>query len=343
MLQACPSCSRHVFVAEGSCPFCSTRLTRATAPRVAAMVVTIAATMVGCGSPGIDPGSQTETGSAQGTSGEASTTAADGPDEHGHDVTDGGDAETTFGGETGTSDGADIETTSVGFIYGNTDTDGLPPFDCDLFAQECPEGEKCNAWANDGGPAWNSSRCVPVADDPDQVGETCEVEGSGVSGIDTCAFGAMCWDVDPATNVGECVALCQGDEVNPICAEGTTCVIANGGVIVLCLPSCDPTMNDCEDGQNCYPSQYGFVCQDWPGESVGYGDPCEFANSCDPGLACMPGESVPGCGSPGCCSDICDLGEPDSQCMGFADGAQCLPYYDDPPPGAEHVGACQLL
>ena len=89
------------------------------------------------------------------------------------------DPDTTFGGQTETGDDPETETTSAGFIYGNPDTGGLEPFDCDIWAQDCPEGEKCSAWANDGGGAWNATRCVPVDDDPDQVGEACNVEGSG--------------------------------------------------------------------------------------------------------------------------------------------------------------------
>lgn len=256
------------------------------------------------------------------------------------------DPDTTMGGETETGDGPEVETTSVGFIYGPPDSTGGSPFDCDIWEQDCPDGEKCNPWANDGGGAWNATRCVPVDDDPDQVGEACEVEGSGVSGLDSCDFGSMCWEVDPRTNVGECVALCQGSEDAPVCEpEGTVCAQANGGVIILCLDACNPALMDCEEGEACYPIDDAFVCAPDVGNPGGYGEDCEFAAACDPGLACIQGALVPGCESAGCCSDYCDTSDPegDAQCVGVADGAQCFPFYEeDPPRGYEDLGICRL-
>ena len=55
-------------------------------------------------------------------------------------------------------------------------------------------------WANDGGGAWNATKCEEIPPEPDGVGEPCTVEISGTSGVDTCVLGAMCWDVDPETN-----------------------------------------------------------------------------------------------------------------------------------------------
>ena len=33
--------------------------------------------------------------------------------------------------------------------------------ECNQWVQDCPEGEKCMPWANDGGSAWNATRCRP--------------------------------------------------------------------------------------------------------------------------------------------------------------------------------------
>jgi len=225
-------------------------------------------------------------------------------------------------------------------------------FECDIFAQDCPEGEKCMPWANDGGGAWNATRCSPIDDNPGQPGDECTVEGSGTSGIDSCDLGSMCWDVDPKTNIGTCVAMCTGDEANPICDDpDTSCAIANDGAIVLCLPACDPILQDCAEGQACYPIQDAWSCApDASGETGVYGDACEFINVCDPGYICLDASTVPAgqmCeGAAGCCTGVCDLTDPmgDAQCEGSAEGQTCQPWYEEgaAPPGYEDVGACAL-
>jgi len=248
-------------------------------------------------------------------------------------------AATTTGADSGSDEG-------VVFLL-EPDGGGVS-FECDLFAQDCPEGEKCMPWANDGG-TWNATRCSPVDENPGQPGDECSVEGSGTSGVDTCDLGAMCWDVDPKTNMGLCVAMCTGDESNPICEDpGTTCSIANDGAIVLCLPVCDPILQDCPEGNACYPVAEDFVCgPDASGEMGAYGDPCEFINVCDPGLFCLDASAVPNCaGAIGCCSEACDITDPagDMQCSGAAEGQPCQPWYEEgaAPPGYEDGGACAL-
>jgi hypothetical protein len=282
-----------------------------------------------------DSGSGDETGSAT-TTGFNPTTTVD-PMETGG-TTSGATGEESGGGSTG-----------VMFLV-EPDGGGIS-FECDLFAQDCPEGEKCMPWGNDGG-TWNATRCSPIADNPGQPGDECLVEGSGTSGIDDCDIGVMCWDVDPKTNMGSCVAMCTGDESAPICEDpDTTCSIANEGAIVLCLPVCDPLLQDCPEGQACYPVAEDWVCgPDASGELGVYGDPCEFINVCDPGLICLGAAAVPAgeaCeGSTGCCSEVCDLTDPagDMQCTGALGGQLCTAWYEEgsAPPGYEDVGACSL-
>src|SRR6478752_1114050 len=43
--------------------------------------------------------------------------------------------------------------------------------ECDLFLQDCPEGQKCTALSGSG--PLDTFRCVPVARDPDHPGEPC--------------------------------------------------------------------------------------------------------------------------------------------------------------------------
>ncbi|MCH9684853.1 MAG: ribulose phosphate epimerase [Deltaproteobacteria bacterium] len=248
----------------------------------------------------------------------------------------------------GATDGMPGTGSETGIIFIDPIDD--PIADCDVWAQDCPAGEKCMPWANDGSNIWNALQCVDVVDKPDQPGDECEVMGSGVSGLDTCDLGAMCWDVDNETNIGNCVAMCLGDQENAFCDEPDhTCVIANDGVLTLCLPECDPLIQTCAIGQGCFPINDSFTCApDASGPTLGvYGDPCEAINACDAGLFCANAAVVPGCaGSAGCCSDFCDLDAPvpEDDCTGAPAGQECTPWYaeGEGPPDLQAVGACVL-
>ena len=216
--------------------------------------------------------------------------------------------------------------------------------ECDIWAQDCPEGEKCMPWANDGGGSWNATRCSPLDPNPSAVGDPCTVEGSGVSGIDNCDLGAMCWEVDPQTNNGVCIELCSCSEANPVCnTPNTACGISNDGVLVLCLPVCNPLdPTGCSQGQGCYGVGDTFQCA--PDQSAGMGmvgDDCAFLNGCDPGNFCANVASVPGCSgdAPGCCSAFCTLGD-DASCL---DGQVCTPWFaagQAPDECLGTIGAC---
>jgi hypothetical protein len=234
------------------------------------------------------------------------------------------------------------ETDSLSFLDGHND--GSAGNECDFWLQDCPRGEKCMPWANDGGSAWNALRCSPIAEDPAAPGEPCLVEGSGVSGIDTCELGAMCWDVDPDTLEGTCVAFCVGDEANPMCEDpNSTCSIPSDGVLALCFPRCDPLQQDCTAGNACYPTNDSFQCiPDVSGDMGAAGDACEFINVCDPGNFCASAELVPDCaGMVGCCTPFCNLDQEPLPCLA---GQECVPWYERvmAPPGFESLGACVL-
>lgn len=222
----------------------------------------------------------------------------------------------------------------------------LPPqIECDPYLQDCPDGQKCNPWANDGGSSWNALRCVPVDTNPDQPGDTCTVQGSGVSGIDSCDVASMCWYFDAETSEGTCVAMCTGSAMDPDCNDPmASCVISNEGVLNLCLPSCDPLLQDCPENQGCYSVFGPFACApDASGESFGSpGDPCEFINSCDPGNTCVDSDEFgPACvGASGCCSPFCDVSDPSCSMPSH----ECVPFFDEgtAPAGLEDVGSCRL-
>ncbi|MBK6916543.1 MAG: ribulose phosphate epimerase [Deltaproteobacteria bacterium] len=219
-----------------------------------------------------------------------------------------------------------------------------PIEDCDVWAQDCPDGQKCMPWANDGGNSWNSLKCVEVNADAGQPGDECHVEGSGVSGLDDCALGSMCWNTNEE-GLGTCVAFCGGTEAAPVCDDPqSSCVIANDGVLTLCLPLCDPLVQDCGPEEACYPVNDGFACApEESGETGGNGDPCEFLNVCDPGLFCANASAMPDCqDSTGCCTNFCDLNEGNTGCSGA--GVECVAWYDvgQAPPGLEQLGACLI-
>ncbi|MEM6291502.1 MAG: hypothetical protein AAGA54_09565 [Myxococcota bacterium] len=210
---------------------------------------------------------------------------------------------------------------------------------CSTWLEDCPAGEKCMPYANDGGNAWNATRCVPVASEPDAVGESCTVEESGVSGFDSCEQHAMCWNIDRDTNVGTCRAFCIGNPSNPSCAQaGHACLSSADGFTPLCIPQCDPLQQDCGPQLACYPVEYGYTCApDASGPELGSDlSPCEFINACDAGLICA-GLEVCGPESSSCCTPYCDLTNPDCP-----DGRLCQPIFEslDVPLGTEDVGFC---
>ena len=219
------------------------------------------------------------------------------------------------------------------------DAGGGTDYPCDTFVQDCPAGEKCMPWANDGGSAWNATRCSPVVSDPGGPGEPCTVDGSGVSGLDDCERGAFCFDVDPMTNGGTCLPMVTGSANHPLCADPMrTPTISAEGVLNLCLASCRPLQNDCAQGQGCYPSFNAFTCvPDSSGAGGNAGDVCEFVNACSSGLACVLSDVVPGCEGAGCCTPYCDTAAPSCP-----EGLTCQPWPGDPTPlpGGENLGIC---
>jgi hypothetical protein len=250
------------------------------------------------------------------------------------------------GSSTGSDDVADDTTTGAMFLV--PPDGGSGEAECDIWQQDCPAGEKCMPWANNGGNSWNATRCTDVDASPGQVGDECMVEGSGVTGIDDCDVGAMCYYVDPDTNTGTCVGMCQGSQDAPMCDDGFLCSISNNGVLILCRRECDPLLQDCMGSAACLPANGtdGFVCiVDASGEGGAPGDPCEFLNACDPGLFCASAEVVPNCmGSGGCCSEFCDLTDPVPEDGCSLMDQLCEAWFEEAaaPPGLEHVGACAL-
>ncbi len=200
---------------------------------------------------------------------------------------------------------------------------------CSVYSQDCPRGQKCNAWASEGA-AWDSVGCFPVAPDPDPIGEPCTTDDRG-SGLDSCEVGAMCM-------AGLCVEICSCSETTPVCnTPNTECSSFNGGSLVLCEQTCDPLADECEDSHICVPnpSSEGFICIP-KGADRGALENCVFVNDCAQGLHCSKSDTLPKWCTFGCCMPYCDVKGPPCP-----EDLSCVPWYEgEAPEGLEDVGIC---
>ena len=228
---------------------------------------------------------------------------------------------------------------TCGFLCGTT---GSVEPDCDLFTQNCPEGEKCAPYSADGG-NWNARKCVPVMGDG-QPGDPCMALVRGASGLDDCAKGAMCWEVD-LEKLGHCVEVCSGSEEMPECKNDGLCAVSGNSVLAICLSPCDPLGQDCPGGDLCIFVGDSFMCVvDASGDEGQAFDPCEFANACDHGLVCLAPDSAAECdpNATGCCLPFCDLSDPAFVCPGV--GQACVSLYEEgmAPETFKNVGTCAV-
>ena len=275
------------------------------------------------------------------------------------ELPEGGFTSSTAGAPVDTSTGARVTTGSSGAGASGGDTTGTmdagfiqftdagpSAFECSTFAQDCPPGQKCTLWADDGGPAYNASRCIDIAPNPVGLGETCTSDESAASGVDDCDVGLLCWYV--VDGQGTCVEFCGGSPEVPSCPPDHSCTISGAGVLSICIAECDPLAPDCLPGFACIPINDGFTCAfDDSGRSGAHGDACRYVNSCDPGLICLAADAHSACdGALGCCSTVCRLSDPasDAGCAGLDPGQTCEPWFvrGMAPAGYEDVGVCAV-
>ncbi|MBC8069617.1 MAG: hypothetical protein IAG13_14870 [Deltaproteobacteria bacterium] len=319
-LKPCPSCLCHVELDTSRCPFCSAPIGETTIHHVAC-AFGLVATLAGCG-PQVDDSAATGDGSSTGVSAGSSggmTSASTSSSTTSGDTTTvptTADTSSSSTAVTGTESGTFIDSPDGGSLYGGG---------CDIWNNDCPEGDKCMPWANDGLGSWNAVRCSPVPRDAAAVGASCTVEGSPTSGIDDCELGSMCFHVDPITNEGVCVAFCTGTRAAPSCADPEqVCSITHEGTLILCLTPCDPLAPECPDGHSCQAGTDAFVCVR-AGEGA-IGDPCRQFVDCELGASCIPG-ATPEC-EESCCTEACDPAEPvcglpEQSCTAVGDAGVC--------------------
>ena len=259
-----------------------------------------------------------------------------------------GDESSTSGSEAGTEESDDGMTTTM--MEEETDDDGFVPMDdmfapnsCDPFLQDCPDGEKCVAYASSGG-TWDANKCVPVTGEGTE-GDQCIYDGADL-GTDDCDEDTVCWNAldQDGMLVGTCYPFCTGDAQNPMCENpDSTCRIVNDGAINVCLPDCDPLLQECAEGLGCYWSggSQTFQCIIVAGDGIPTGEPCGFNNDCAPGHYCAAAEVLEMCNGSACCASFCDLNEDPSPCtLPY----ECVPFFEEgmAPPMYESLGLCIL-
>ncbi len=311
-------------------------------PRVLGAAIAVGVVLLGCvdrkvAESGTSGGLATSSGGASGSGG-----SSQGMEPTGGGTTGGGTSMGTSVGTSGDTTGGLRVDAGCGGAFAVSPDHGAGTIECDVFKQDCGACGKCTAWAEGGGGSWNATKCVAITGDQ-KPGEPCMTVGGGTSGIDDCEKGAMCWDVN-VEGMGTCVALCTGTPDAPVCAANEYCGIS--GPLILCLPTCDPLLQDCEGEDLCLPNGERFICVlDASGDMGAVNDPCEFANACDKGLVCLNTASASSAcmqGSQGCCQPFCDFSlmeacpNPDQKCVQWFDPEMPIP------PGYEDVGVCAI-
>ncbi|HVI01648.1 MAG TPA: hypothetical protein VM869_23190, partial [Enhygromyxa sp.] len=265
-------------------------------------------------------------------------TIACGPPKLGGGETSETDSSTSDDTEPSTSESGDPSTTTdTSSEAPNFAPEEDVPFECDPYAQDCPEGEKCVPYASSGG-VWDDHKCVPVTGNQ-APGEPC-MYGGIVEATDDCDETSACWDVMDVDGqpIGVCTPFCLGSESDPECPPMSQCTLSGSGTINFCIKSCDPTLQDCGAGLGCFWANNDFNCI-FTARDIPAGEPCGFINDCAAGLGCLPAEVLPDCAGSACCSAFCDLNRGDEPCDAIP-GTVCSAFFEEgtAPLGYDHVG-----
>jgi hypothetical protein len=163
-------------------------------------------------------------------------------------------------------------------------------------------------------------------------GSSSSADDTTSTGADACADGRL---GDGETDV-DCGGVCAPCTNGFACAQNDDC---EAGICQnsVCGASCDPLLQDCADGEGCYPGHENYFCAtDVSGVGGVPGDPCDAPGDCNPGALCVPQARVPDCGGRQCCTFYCDLSDPDADatCTGTS---SCVA---DELAAAPNIGIC---
>jgi hypothetical protein len=334
----CLQCRRHIKASESSCPFCGEiqRSIGQSMSMIGAIALANLMAMTGCS--GDETSADDEAGTTSVGSTDAGSTDAGSTDEDSTTTDSSSESEVTDSEVTDDDDSVDtLEDQGLSFYAGPSGDFG-DVSKCDPFAQDCPEGEKCVPFSNNGGNL-NANKCVPVLGEG-HVGDPCISDGA-VEATDDCDAKSVCHDLMEVDGqlVGECAAFCTGNADEPTCDPGTACLIQGDGSVTLCIDTCDPLAQNCDPGFGCYWSTVDFVCL-FTTQDIPTGEACGYVNDCASGNYCADGSEVPGCEAPACCTSYCDLSQP--TCM--LPGSECVAFFDEgmAPAGHENLGICLI-
>jgi len=320
----CSGCQRHIRADEARCPFCATALH--VEPPPSPLLAHVGALLAGLALVGTTACAP-DTTSVDGSTSQSSTT------------------ETTSDptGETSTSAGEEAETDdppdTAGSFYAPPESDFNPTPGCDPWMQDCPEGEKCVAYSSTNTDIPDANECVPVIGDL-QPGEPCTFQGWQIAS-DDCGVDSFCAPTGEGPESGVCAPFCTGSPDDPICEDGSSCVYAYESSLNLCMPDCDPLLQDCEDAEICvWNTSDAFVCMAPLVEPQAVGEPCGIFNDCTAGSGCVDAELVVDCEGAACCTSYCDLAVVDI----CGPGLECVAFLDpddpEPQPPFDSLGVC---
>lgn len=280
----------------------------------------VLATLVACGTdPGSDsPGTTTEMSSSEGSEVPGET-----------------EDEGESSSESTDSDG-ESESESGDFV--SSDNTEPEPDECDIWMQDCAEGDKCVPWMATEGSGWQGFTCVPVLGEQ-AAGEPCTIDPSDSS--DDCDADSACYNLElfDGVNAGICHTFCEGSADDPMC-EGGHCIVGNGYPgPALCFDACDPLAQDCNEGQSCH-WWWGWGGCTALGEGAAPGEPCQSEGFCEPASVCVGADVLPSCDEVACCTSLCSVEGGDEGCAQLP-GTICVPIFGEfGPPEYTDLGQC---
>jgi len=264
-------------------------------------------------------------------------------------VTEGMSSTSVAASSTATTGLSASETANTDTCASSECTSGPGPGEpCDIWAQDCPAGYKCDPHSFDTSSFPFDARCNPLDPYPKNLGEDCEITYPWAG--DNCAEGLMCdwqWYMSHEEcegTCGVCRHYCKGADGDASCPKSADhCFVIQTGHYGVCLEACDPLMHDCLPLDICQ-AHLEFLSSDLvyffcerdrgdPDMPPSEGGQC-FNQECGHGRFCWQNT----------CRSLCDLRAPNT-CELKDEGAVCMSFISQgltPTAGLEHVGFCAV-